>query len=72
MEWYLAEDLAPWGESAANVRMESIIAAIQAASDGYTKESREAAQGWLSRLRLKLFGPRPAKPPPKASALRRS
>lgn len=67
MEWFLAEDVVPWGESAANIRMESTIAALQAASDSYTQESRQAAQSWLCRLKVKLFVPKPTRKPPKAS-----
>jgi len=65
-ELEIAEQLAPWGEAAANLRMEYLAAVIQAASEGYTKESRESAQGWRSWLRVKLFGPQPPKRSPRA------
>lgn len=39
---------------------------IAAASDGYTKESRQEAENAAMRIWLKLFGPQPPKEPPKA------
>jgi len=44
---------------------------IRAASDGYTKESREALEREAQRIWLKLFGPQPPKEPPKAADFRR-
>jgi len=66
-ELEIAETVAPWGEAAANLRMEYLANVIRAASDGYTKESREASEREAQRIWLRLFGPQPPKKPPKAA-----
>ena len=71
-ELEVAENIAPWGEAAANLRMDYLAAIIIAAGQGHTKESREAAGRRADVLRLALFGPQPAKPPPRVSDIDRN
>jgi hypothetical protein len=65
-ELQIAEEAAPWGEAAANVRMLYLAARIQEASAGYTADSRKAAGRLAQRLLLKLLGPQPPRRPPRA------
>jgi hypothetical protein len=43
-----------------------LAAVIQAASRGYTDESRKAAERQAQRLLLQLLGPQPPRRPPRA------
>jgi hypothetical protein len=65
----IAETEAPWGEAAENMRMMYLANKIAAASDGYTKESRQQAENNSTQIWLKLFGPQPPKGPPSVKEL---
>jgi len=65
----IAETEAPWGESAENLRMMYLANKIAAASDGFTKESRQQSDSLAMRIWLKLFGPQPPAPPPSRKSI---
>jgi len=66
---HVAETEAPWGEAAATMRMQYAGFIQQAASDGYSIESRKTAHSMVTILWRKLFGVEPEKRKPiKASS----
>ena len=51
----IAENEAPWGEAATNMRMEYIASMMQASSDGYEVEARKKAQSFAFSIWSKLM-----------------
>lgn len=56
---------------AENYRIEYLAARLDAASDGWTGESRTGSQNAAAAIRAKLFGPAPKARPPRAGDLAR-
>jgi hypothetical protein len=53
---WVAEDAAPWGEAAMNLRMEYMSEMMVASSDGYAEESRRSAQARATMILRRLKG----------------
>jgi hypothetical protein len=62
----VAEDLCPWGEAAANLRMQYLATILQWCNCA-DRDDAAALRNTAMRIAIKLFGPARSKRPPRAS-----